>query len=76
MKAIVHHEYGGPDDLELADVDEPVPSTEEILVRVRAVRRTGSGLLEPQEPRLGRFAGVVGAPKGGRVLGPLSDFSP
>ncbi|MGH3110514.1 MAG: NAD(P)-dependent alcohol dehydrogenase [Gaiellaceae bacterium] len=69
MKAIVHHEYGGPDVLELVDVDKPVPSAEEILVRVRAssvnpvewygmtgrllVGRVGSGLLKPKEPRLG-----------------------
>jgi NADPH:quinone reductase-like Zn-dependent oxidoreductase len=87
MKAIVHHEYGSPDVLELVDVDKPVPSDEEVLVRVHAssvnpaewhavtgllVARTRAGLLKPKEPRLGAdFAGVVEA-----VGGNVADFKP
>lgn len=36
MKAFVLHAYGSPSDLELTDVDTPVPGDEEVLVRVRA----------------------------------------
>ena len=36
MKAIVRHEYGPPDVLELRDVDKPVAEDDEVLVRVHA----------------------------------------
>jgi NADPH:quinone reductase-like Zn-dependent oxidoreductase len=36
MKAITYHRYGGPDVLELEDVEQPVPAGDEVLVRVQA----------------------------------------
>jgi NADPH:quinone reductase-like Zn-dependent oxidoreductase len=36
MKAIVHHEYGAPDVLRLEEVEKPVPSDSQVLIRVRA----------------------------------------
>ena len=36
MKAIVYHRYGSPDVLELAEIDKPVASDGEVLVRVHA----------------------------------------
>ena len=36
MKAIVQDRYGGPEVLEFADIDRPVPTDNEVLVRVRA----------------------------------------
>jgi NADPH:quinone reductase-like Zn-dependent oxidoreductase len=36
MKAIVQDRYGSPDVLRFADVDKPVPSDTDVLVRVRA----------------------------------------
>jgi NADPH:quinone reductase-like Zn-dependent oxidoreductase len=36
MKAVVINRHGGPDVLEPADVPEPVPAADEIVVRVRA----------------------------------------
>lgn len=36
MKAVVQHEYGSQDLLELAERDTPVPEVDEVLVRVRA----------------------------------------
>ncbi|MFJ6196922.1 NAD(P)-dependent alcohol dehydrogenase [Micromonospora sp. NPDC092111] len=36
MKAIVHHRYGDPDVLRLADVETPTPTRSQVLVRVRA----------------------------------------
>ena len=37
MKAIVYTKYGTPDGLELKDVEKPVPSENEVLVKVFAV---------------------------------------
>jgi NADPH:quinone reductase-like Zn-dependent oxidoreductase len=69
MKAILHHRYGSPRLLELADIPVPEIEDEGVLVRVRAasvnaldwhrttahpfVVRTGEGWRRPKEPRLG-----------------------
>ena len=70
MKAIVYHEYGSPDVLELQDIDKPVVKDDEVLVRVRAasvnpadwhfmrgvpyVMRPQAGLRKPKNTLLGR----------------------
>jgi NADPH:quinone reductase-like Zn-dependent oxidoreductase len=36
MKAIVYYKYGTPNDLELKEVDKPVPADDEVLVKVYA----------------------------------------
>jgi NADPH:quinone reductase-like Zn-dependent oxidoreductase len=36
MKAIVQDRYGGPEVLEFADIDRPVPTDDQVLVQVRA----------------------------------------
>lgn len=36
MKAILMHEFGGPEVLKITDIDEPVPNAAEILVEVHA----------------------------------------
>ena len=36
MRAVVHDRYGSPDVLRVAEVERPVPSDEEVLVRVHA----------------------------------------
>lgn len=51
MKAIFQHKYGSPDDLQLTDVDKPVVTDNEVLVRVHA-----AGLL------VGDCFGVRGTP--------------
>jgi NADPH:quinone reductase-like Zn-dependent oxidoreductase len=69
MKAAVRDRYGPPDDVELREVDKPVPTDEEVLVRVRAaslnladwyavtgrpwVGRTQMGLFKSKTNRLG-----------------------
>src|SRR3977135_3995945 len=37
MKAIVYHEFGSPDVLRLEEVDKPVPTDNQMLIKVRAV---------------------------------------
>ncbi|MEW9547573.1 NAD(P)-dependent alcohol dehydrogenase [Nonomuraea sp. NPDC050783] len=69
MKAIIRQAYGPADVLGLADVDEPVPGDDEVLLRVRAagvdpgvwhvltglpyLMRLGTGLRGPRTPWLG-----------------------
>ncbi len=36
MKAIVQHEYGSPEVLNLAEIDRPTPGDTEVLIRTRA----------------------------------------
>ena len=36
MKALLSHQPGGPDTLQLSDLPEPTPGPGELLVRVRA----------------------------------------
>ena len=69
MKAIVYHEYGPPDVLRAADIDEPAAGDDEALVRIRAasvnpadwhfmrgeprIARLSFGLRRPREAILG-----------------------
>lgn len=69
MKAIVYHEYGTPDVLELEDIEKPTPGDDQVLVRVRAasvnpldwhfmrgtpyLMRLMAGLRKPKDTRLG-----------------------
>ena len=66
MKAIVAYKYGSPDQLQLHDIEKPVPGENEILVKIRAstvndfdwslvrgkpfVYRLLFGLLKPKSP--------------------------
>jgi NADPH:quinone reductase-like Zn-dependent oxidoreductase len=86
MKAILHCEYG-VENLQLRDIEKPMPGENEVLVRVRAasvnpvdghtirgswLMRPMSGMRKPKNTRFGTdFAGVVEA-----VGKNLTDFKP
>lgn len=75
MKAVRYTRYGGPDVLNVEDVDKPVPAADEVLIRVHAASvnpydwrhftaqpffiRMSIGLLRPKDPRLGADAAGV-----------------
>jgi NADPH:quinone reductase-like Zn-dependent oxidoreductase len=76
MKAVVHCEYGGPEVLTLADVEKPVPTDNQVLVKVHAASlnpldltirgplliRPILGMRKPKDTRLGvDYAGTVEA---------------
>ena len=42
MKAIVRYQYGSPDVLKMEDVPKPVPSDDEVLIKIHAVSINGS----------------------------------
>ncbi|MDX3526732.1 NADP-dependent oxidoreductase [Streptomyces sp. ID05-39B] len=73
MKAIVFHQFGGPDVLHEADIEVPQPGPGQVRVRVKAAGvnaldgKIRSGMLEAVRPTTfpavpgGEFAGVVDA---------------
>ncbi len=69
MKAIVYHEYGSPDVLELKDIDKPRVKDNEVLVRVHAasVNRLDWHLMRGS-PYISRLQAGLRKPKD-RVLG-------
>jgi NADPH:quinone reductase-like Zn-dependent oxidoreductase len=42
MRAVVHTAYGPPDELQLRDVEKPVPNEDEVLIRIYATTVTSS----------------------------------
>lgn len=61
MKAFVLNSYGGPGNLELTDVDQPVPGDDEVLVRVRATSvQPYDWHLMRGEPYIARLMGGLG----------------
>jgi hypothetical protein len=69
MKAILYHEYGSPDVLELKDIDKPLVKDNEVLVRVHAasVNRLDWHLMRGS-PYISRLQAGLRRPKD-RVLG-------
>jgi NADPH:quinone reductase-like Zn-dependent oxidoreductase len=82
MKAIVVHQYGGPEVLKFEDYPDPVPGPGEVLVRVAATSvnpidyKRRAGLTKDFYPL--KFPGLIGVDIAGTVvkLGPgVQDFS-
>jgi NADPH:quinone reductase-like Zn-dependent oxidoreductase len=82
MKAIVVHQYGGPEVLKFEDYPDPVPGTGEVLVRVAASSvnpidyKRRAGLTKDFYPM--NFPGLIGVDISGTVakIGPgVEDFS-
>jgi NADPH:quinone reductase-like Zn-dependent oxidoreductase len=75
MKAVVHYRYGSPEVLQIQDVPKPVPTDEEILVKVQAVslnRSDWEGLVgKPFYARMGGLfkpgQHILGSDVAGRV---------
>ncbi|HET6673409.1 MAG TPA: NAD(P)-dependent alcohol dehydrogenase [Agromyces sp.] len=64
MRAIVQRRYGGPEVLELAEVDAPTVSDDDVLIRVQAVAvSAGDALLMRGEPSAVRLAFGLRHPK-------------
>ena len=59
MKAVVITRFGGPEVLEIQDVQKPQPGPDEILVHVRGTALNRADLLQ----RLGRYAAPPGVPE-------------
>jgi NADPH:quinone reductase-like Zn-dependent oxidoreductase len=83
MKAVVLHEYGGPDKLKWEDVDDPKPGEREVLVRLTATSvnpvdyKMRSGEAKERFPV--EFPGIIGRDISGviRELGPrVKGFAP
>ena len=64
MRAIVQRRYGGPEVLELAEVEAPTASDDEVLIRVQAVAvSAGDTLIMRGQPSAVRLAFGVRHPK-------------
>src|SRR5689334_14883069 len=77
MKAMLYRQYGPPEVLQLAEVEQPCPRDDEVLVKIYAAsvntldlamkgpflaRIISGGLFKPKDPRLGAdIAGRVEA---------------
>src|ERR1700723_3465772 len=82
MKAVVVHQYGGPEVLKFEDYPDPVPGPGEVLVRVAAASvnpidyKRRAGLTKDFYPM--KFPGLIGVDVAGTVvkIGPgVDDFS-
>lgn len=73
MKAIVYYQYGSPDVLKLEEVEQPVPTDDQILVKVHAVsvnRSDWEGLIgKPLYARLGGLRKPAGPILGSDIAG-------
>src|ERR1700738_1993607 len=74
MRAVLQQAFGGPEVLELAEVDRPVPLATEVLVRVKAlgVNPVEAIIRSRQSPRIGQPPFILGWD----VSGVVEDLEP
>src|SRR5689334_7777245 len=67
MKAVVYTQYGGPEVLQLQEVEKPVPKANEVLIRIHATSVTAACcMVRKGEPRWGRV--ILGLTKPSRRI--------
>src|ERR1700749_2793062 len=72
MKPIVVHKYGGPEVLKFEDYPDPVPGSDEVLVRVAATSvnpldyKRRAGLMKDSSPI--KFPGIIGTDISGTAI--------
>ncbi len=78
MRAIVYDQTGGPEVLRLAEIADPLPGPDEVLVRVRATAHTRADLLQRRGayPPPAGASPVLGLEVAGEVLQAAGPWQP
>jgi NADPH:quinone reductase-like Zn-dependent oxidoreductase len=70
MKAVVFEKYGGPDVLEMRDIEKPIPKHNEVLVKIYSTTVTaGDWRVRSATPFLARFLAGLFKPTRIKILG-------